>query len=470
MNSLEKEAATYLKSKKEYSNLMEALKEKYKKTGKLTGKVKLQSITTEEGLLLGAIDSSLFGAKEGFLSIKKFVDFFSIGRFEGIDFIIVLKEYFGVENLKTHREVKEEKSLMKEEFFINIFNKLKNPEIKLWLNAVIDYKKYGYQGIVRAYGENPRFCIVPDYCENQMVDVDFVIEQDKYSDDIFRNIDKSFDFIKPGSDEYIPLAKFASLVTKDSHYFDMDNFPGKLFIAAIGYLYNINIDKAESKNEALMKVNIIRDEISNFTITYGLMAYNEKEEVVAEENVVEETAEEVTEDEETVEDAEDTDDSAEGKEKKKLFGRKPKKDPRDEKIEELTDRVTRQMAEFDNFRKRTEKEKAAMYEIGAKSVIEKLLPVVDNFERGFSTVVEEDKDDAFVKGMEMVYKQIMTTFETIGVKPIEAVGQEFNPDLHNAVMHVDDESVGENIVVEEFQKGYTYHDSVVRYSMVKVAN
>ena len=194
-----------------------------------------------------------------------------------------------------------------------------------------------------------------------------------------------------------------------------------------------------------------------------------EETVETAEEVVEEAeaTEEVAEDDETVEDA---DDSAEGKEKKKLFGRKPKKDPRDEKIEELTDRVTRQMAEFDNFRKRTEKEKAAMYEIGAKSVIEKLLPVVDNFERGFSTVAEEDKDDAFVKGMEMVYKQIMTTFETIGVKPIEAVGQEFNPDLHNAVMHVDDESVGENIVVEEFQKGYTYHDSVVRYSMVKVAN
>ena len=193
-------------------------------------------------------------------------------------------------------------------------------------------------------------------------------------------------------------------------------------------------------------------------------------EEVVEETVetVEEAAEEVTE--ETVEDAEDTDDSAEEKEKKKLFGRKPKKDPRDEKIEELTDRVTRQMAEFDNFRKRTEKEKAAMYEIGAKNVIEKLLPVVDNFERGFLTVAEEDREDAFVKGMEMVYKQILTTFETIGVKPIEAVGQEFNPDLHNAVMHVDDESVGENIIVEEFQKGYTYQDSVVIYSMVKVAN
>ena len=191
---------------------------------------------------------------------------------------------------------------------------------------------------------------------------------------------------------------------------------------------------------------------------------------------VEETVEETTEgtEEATQEEAEtevdDTEDSEETTEKKKIFGRKSKKDPKDEKIEELTDRVTRQMAEFDNFRKRTEKEKSAMYEIGVKSVIEKLLPIVDNFERGFSTVAEEDKEDSFVKGMEMVYKQILTTFETIGVKPIEAVGQEFNPDLHNAVMHVEDETVGENIIVEEFQKGYTYHDAVVRYSMVKVAN
>ncbi len=184
-----------------------------------------------------------------------------------------------------------------------------------------------------------------------------------------------------------------------------------------------------------------------------------------------ETEETVTEEIEAEEaSTEEAEETSEAKEKKKLFGRKPKKDPKDEKIAELTDRVTRQMAEFDNFRKRTEKEKAAMYEVGAKSIIEKLLPIVDNFERGFLTVAEEDKEDSFVKGMEMVYKQIMTTFETVGVKPIEAVGQEFNPDLHNAVMHVEDDSVGENIVVEEFQKGYTYRDSVVRYSMVKVAN
>ena len=185
------------------------------------------------------------------------------------------------------------------------------------------------------------------------------------------------------------------------------------------------------------------------------------------EETVEETVEEVTEEAETVEE-EATEETTE--KKKKLFERKPKVDPRDEKIAELTDRVTRQMAEFDNYRKRTEREKSAMYEIGAKAIVEKLLPVVDNFERGFSTVAEEDKDDAFVKGMEMVYKQMMTMLESVDVKPIEAVGNEFNPDLHNAVMHVEDDSVGENIVVEEFQKGYTYRDSVVRYSMVKVAN
>lgn len=157
-------------------------------------------------------------------------------------------------------------------------------------------------------------------------------------------------------------------------------------------------------------------------------------------------------------------------EKKKLFGKKNKKDKKDEKIDELTDRLTRQMAEFDNFRKRTEKEKAQMYEIGAKDIIEKILPVVDNFERGLSSVTEEEKATPFAEGMEKIYKQFMTTLEGIGVKPIEAVGQEFNPDFHNAVMHVEDEELGENIIAEEFQKGYTYRDSVVRHSMVKVAN
>ena len=155
---------------------------------------------------------------------------------------------------------------------------------------------------------------------------------------------------------------------------------------------------------------------------------------------------------------------------KKLFGKKNKKDKKDEKIEELTDKLTRQMAEFDNFRKRTEKEKSQMYEIGAKDIIDKILPIVDNFERGLGAVTEEKKEDPFVQGMEKVYKQLMTTLDGIGVKPIEAVGKEFNPDFHNAVMHVEDEELGENIIAEEFQKGYMYHDSVVRHSMVKVAN
>ena len=148
----------------------------------------------------------------------------------------------------------------------------------------------------------------------------------------------------------------------------------------------------------------------------------------------------------------------------------PKKDKKDEQIADLTDKLTRQMAEFDNYRKRTEKEKSAMYEIGAKDVIEKILPIVDNFERGFATVAEEEKENPFVQGMDKVYKQLMTMLEGLGVKPIETLGQEFNPDLHHAVMHVEDEEVGENVIVEEFQKGYMYRDSVVRYSMVKVAN
>ncbi len=186
-----------------------------------------------------------------------------------------------------------------------------------------------------------------------------------------------------------------------------------------------------------------------------------------------ETESEEAEAEETEETSEeagsgDAKEDIEKKTGKKLFSKK--KDKKDEKIEELTDKLTRQMAEFDNFRKRTEKEKSQMYEIGAKDIIEKILPVVDNFERGLDAVKEEDKEDPFVQGMEKVYKHLLTTLEGIEVKPIEAVGQPFDPNFHNAVMHVEDENFGENIVAEEFQKGYTYRDSVVRHSMVKVAN
>ena len=190
------------------------------------------------------------------------------------------------------------------------------------------------------------------------------------------------------------------------------------------------------------------------------------------EEAAEETAEETAQEtsEEASEETADSEKAEEGSEEKKKFFGKKKKDKKDEKIEELTDKLTRQMAEFDNFRKRTEKEKSQMYEVGAKDIIEKILPVVDKFERGLAAVTEEEKENAFVQGMEKVYKQLMTTLEGIEVKPIEAVGKEFDPNFHNAVMHVEDENLGENIVAEEFQKGYLYRDSVVRHSMVKVAN
>jgi molecular chaperone GrpE len=189
-----------------------------------------------------------------------------------------------------------------------------------------------------------------------------------------------------------------------------------------------------------------------------------KDEEILEGEIVEDEATDEIDENEEVEEGEDTPE----KEKRSFF--KKKKDKKDEQIEDLSDRLKRSMAEFDNFRKRTEKEKAAMFEIGAKSVIEKLLPIVDNFERGFSTLTEEQMEDPFVMGMDKTYKQMLKCLEDLEVQPIEAVGKEFDPNFHNAVMHVEDEEVGDNIVVEEFQKGYTYRDSVVRTSMVKVAN
>ncbi len=198
------------------------------------------------------------------------------------------------------------------------------------------------------------------------------------------------------------------------------------------------------------------------------------EEVEAAVNTEAETTEENTEEvtaEETVEEDTEADAEEEADEEKSsggFFKKKDKKDKKDAQIEELTDKVRRQMAEFENFRKRSEKEKTQMYEVGAKGILEKILPVVDNFERGLKGM--EESEDPFAQGMQMIYKQLMTSLEEAGVKAIEAVGQEFNPDFHNAVMHVEDDEFGENEIVEEFQKGYMYHDSVLRHSMVKVAN
>ena len=210
--------------------------------------------------------------------------------------------------------------------------------------------------------------------------------------------------------------------------------------------------------------------MSETTKTTGMQEEAEKEIPETEEPVTEpvEESPEATagENPEGENEAEATDEK-ESKGKTSFFGKKKKDNKLEQQIEDLTDRLKRNMAEFDNFRKRTEKEKSSMYIIGAKDIIEKILPVVDNFERGLAQATE---GDPFAEGMEKIYKQLTTTLEGLGVEPIEAVDKEFNPDLHNAVMHVEDESVGDNIVVEELQKGYTYKGFVVRHSMVKVAN
>jgi molecular chaperone GrpE len=175
-----------------------------------------------------------------------------------------------------------------------------------------------------------------------------------------------------------------------------------------------------------------------------------------------------TEAPEETQDSDKEESKEEKKEKKKKEKADKKHDAMQEKIDSLEDRVKRQMAEFDNFRKRTEKEKTAMFEMGAKSVIEKILPVVDNFERGLATVPEEEKDGAFAQGMEMIYKQLLQELDSLEVKPIPALGEEFNPDFHNAVMQVESEEYEPGVIAQELQKGYTYRDTVVRHSMVAV--
>lgn len=205
------------------------------------------------------------------------------------------------------------------------------------------------------------------------------------------------------------------------------------------------------------------------------MAEEKKE---LEDQVTEEAAEETApvgeevQEEEPVQQEEDKEDK---KEEKKHLGRKKDKNAEkiqklEEKLAGLEDKRVRQLAEFENFRKRSEKEKSQMFEIGAKTVVEKMLPVIDNFERGLLGVPEEEKDTPFVQGVELVYKQLLTAFEELGVKPIEAVGEVFDPNLHNAVMMVDDDTLESGTVAEEMQKGYLYKESVVRHSMVKVVN
>lgn len=207
------------------------------------------------------------------------------------------------------------------------------------------------------------------------------------------------------------------------------------------------------------------------------MEENKNKEAAVEEEIKEETVE-ASDDSKASEESKAPEDkeTSEKAEEKKLFKKKDKKenkkeaDKKDEQIEELKDRLMRSMAEFDNYRKRSEKEKNQMFEVGARDVVEKILPVIDNFERGLAAIPEDLKENPFTLGMEQIYKQFLTVLEAAGVTPIDAVGKEFDPNFHNAVMHDEDETMGENIVAEELQKGYMYRDTVVRHSMVKVVN
>ena len=195
----------------------------------------------------------------------------------------------------------------------------------------------------------------------------------------------------------------------------------------------------------------------------------ENEELTEDAEAAEAETEEASEDSTETETSEDDASDEEAEEKKDgLFKKKKKKDKKDEEIENLTDRLKRQMAEFENFRKRTDKEKSQMFDMGAKTIVEKILPVIDNFERGLASVPEENQEDPFVSGMQMVYKQLMTELEAAGVKAIECAGEEFNPDFHNAVMQVESEELESGTIAQELQKGYMYKDSVVRHSMVSV--
>lgn len=225
-------------------------------------------------------------------------------------------------------------------------------------------------------------------------------------------------------------------------------------------------------DEEVIKEEVNKEEAQESSEAYeaGEEVNEEQEEVKEDEGGKDAGEDEVMDagaEEETKKESKEDKDAG-GREKKKIF--KKKKDKKDEQIEALTDQVKRQMAEFDNFRKRTEKEKSSMYEMGARSVVEKILPVIDNFERGLDTVPEDEKESPFTEGMRMIYKQLMTELENIGVKPIEALGTEFNPDFHNAVMQVESEEYESGYVAQELQKGYMYRDSVVRHSMVAVVS
>lgn len=250
MDSKIAEAVQYLKEKPEYEKVVKELHGKYKKTGKLSGSICLEALTEKEVLLLAPLNPDIYEKKGGKVNVKKFIQFFSKGKFEGIDFLAVLSEYVAGE-LKTNREIKEEKELKKERFFQSIVAESGNDFTKLWLTALQEFKKYGYNIVYKLYKEDKAGL-----------------------KGIINEVSKAIGTLSFDSKTVIPLATFSSNITRDSHYFDIDTIPGKLLINAIAFLKGVNyVNNAEGINELLYSVGLLRDEVSNSTITAGLFAY-----------------------------------------------------------------------------------------------------------------------------------------------------------------------------------------------------
>lgn len=256
MEDINKNAVEYLKGKEEYHLILLKLKEKYKKTGKLTGKVSFDKLTKEQGMLLGDIDYSLFVNLKGQLSVKRFIDHFCSGRFQGADFLEVLSLYFP-EDMKTKKEVRLEKELRKEAFFQALLSEFKEEKTRIWLEAALSFKKYGYGIIYKGYKEDK-----------------------KYLREKLLMVDKALAMLSFSQEDYMPLPTFASMVTKDSHYFDGDNLGGKLLLSSLSYLKGVDrCYTAEKVSELLFSVGLIKDEVSNFTITSNLIVFDDKEEL-----------------------------------------------------------------------------------------------------------------------------------------------------------------------------------------------
>ncbi|BCZ47892.1 hypothetical protein psyc5s11_39590 [Clostridium gelidum] len=257
MGDKEREASNFLKENKQFNKLLDAMKEKYIRMGKLSGKISVKDLTSEESLALSAIEPEIYGKDFGDVSIKKFVNYFTKGKFEGIDFFEVFNDYYGG-TLKTNREDKEERGNKKDDFLSDLLGETKEVHVELWLKAVMEYKKYGYNIFLKQYKDDKNILR-----------------------EIILNLQKAMGLISFSVDDGIPLATLSSKATKDSHYFDIDKCAGKLLLQVLAYYMEKNMNYfLEEINEVLSFNGIIRDEISNSTITAGLFCYDESEEII----------------------------------------------------------------------------------------------------------------------------------------------------------------------------------------------